>query len=110
VSSGYDKFSATLILLGSFSLALWLVSTMLFSKDFLIQIIYGVLSAFFIFMIYQAFRYKSPRGKVIIAFSGSLLGVMVALSWATYNFSLVNSMVIAGVGTLLLLYGFYGVE
>jgi len=110
VSGGYDKFSAALILLGSFSLALWLISTIFFSKDSIIQVIYGLLSSFIVFMIYQAFRCKSPKGKWILAFSGVLLGGMVATSWFIYNFSPMNSMIIAGIGTLILLYGFHSVE
>ncbi|MEM2136489.1 MAG: hypothetical protein QXI93_00865 [Candidatus Methanomethylicia archaeon] len=110
MSSRNDKLSDILILLGAFSLSTWILSTIFLSKDFMLQIIYGLVSSISVVMIFYALKYKSFKSKILLTCAGGLFGTMITLSWIIHDLSLINSMVIAGLGILLLLYGFYGVE
>jgi hypothetical protein len=61
-------------------------------------------------MAYYALKYKLLVGKLLLTFIGGIYGAMVAFSYVVGDSSLFTSMVISGIGMLLLIYGFHGVE
>ncbi|MCR6623504.1 MAG: hypothetical protein HA488_00800 [Candidatus Verstraetearchaeota archaeon] len=104
------SWDALLIILGSFTLSTWALFTLTSYRNFIIHLAYGLLTCISILMAYYALKYKLLVGKLLLAFIGGIYGAMVAFSYVLGDSSLFTSMVISGIGMLLLIYGFHGVE
>jgi len=106
-SYGWDII---LIVLGSFILSAWGLSILTLSNNFVLHLIYGFLTCTSILMAYYALKYKLLIGKLLLAFVGGIYGTMVVFPYVVGDLSLFNSMIISGIGMLLLIYGFHGIE
>jgi len=110
MQSKFSSWDALLIVLGSFTLSTWALFTLTSYRNFTLHLTYGLLTCISILMAYYALKYKLLVGKLLLTFIGGIYGAMVAFSYVVGDSSLFTSMVISGIGMLLLIYGFHGVE